>query len=132
MAFDVSRLSQAKEKRETGVPVYLKDPKTGNDMDAVVMVASYSSERVKAKAREFAKDIETRRKRDPKFMPTIDEQQEMTIATACAAIVGWEGLEDGDKPWPFTPENVRTLVLEPSIMSQIDVVAGDEANFFGN
>ena len=130
MAFDVSRLSAAKEQREKGIVVELTDPKTGMPMDATVTVASYSSERVKAKAREITRDWEAKRKRDPKFMPTLDEQQEMTIAMACAAVITWSGLTDNGDPWPVNDENIRLLLSEPSIASQIDTVAGNEANFF--
>lgn len=130
MAFDVSRLGAAKEQREKGIQVALKDPKTGADLDAFIIVASYSSEKVKAKAREIVHEWEQKKKRDSQFMPGIDEQERLTIATACAAVLGWEGLEDGGKPWPFTPENVQALVSDPSIAGQIDKAAGNEANFF--
>lgn len=132
MGFDIGRLEAAKEQRETGVEMAFLDPRTGEDTGAVIVVASYASERVKAKARAIGKEWERKRQRNPNFLPGMDEQERLTMAMACAAVVDWRGFDLDGKAWPCTPENVERLLSDPAVAKQVDAKAGDEAAFFGN
>lgn len=131
MSFDIATLDEAKERRETGVEIPLLHPKTGKETGAFLTLAAYSSERVKARAREIAKEWEERRSRNPKFMPGLDDQERMTKAMAHAVVIGWRGINSGGKDWPCTPENIERLLSDPVVAGQVDAVAGDEARFFG-
>ena len=49
------------------------------------------------------------------------------------ATVGWEGITEGGKDLPCTPENVRKVYEEVSfIKDQVDEFLGDARNFFKN
>lgn len=132
MGFDVERIDEAKNQREIGVEMAFLHPKTGADTGAVIVVAAYTSERVKAKARAIAKEWEKRRERNPTFMPGLDEQERLSRAMTCAAVIDWRGFNRDGKLWPCTPENIETLTADPAVTKQIDAKAGDEAAFFGN
>lgn len=54
------------------------------------------------------------------------ENMDLLVAT----IDGWDGLEEGGKPFPFTPKNTRRLLNEPWIMRQVAEAALDQALFF--
>jgi hypothetical protein len=132
MGFDIGRLDAAKDQRETGVELNFLDPRSGEDTGAVIIVAAYSSERVKDKARTIVKEWERKRQRNPSFMPGVDDQERLSQAMTCAAVVDWRGFIAEGKPWPCTPENIERLASDPAARKQIDAKAGDEAAFFGN
>jgi hypothetical protein len=132
MGFDIGRLDAAKDTRETGVEMTFLDPRTGDDTGAVITVAAYTSERVKAKARAIVKEWERKRLRTPNYVPGMDEQERYSNALVCAAVVDWRGFVLDGKDWPCTPENIERLVSDPAAFRQIDTKAGDETAFFGN
>lgn len=44
--------------------------------------------------------------------------------------VGWQGIENGGQPWPFSVENARKLYADfPFIREQVDEFVGDRRNF---
>lgn len=130
MSFDIAAFDDAKDAREAGVEFAFLHPKTGEETGAFITVASYSSERVKEKARSIVRQWEKRSKSDPKYRPGIDEQEALALATTCAAVVAWRGFESDGREWPCTPDNIERLVSDPAAAKQIDEAAGNEAGFF--
>lgn len=133
MGFDLSTLNDSLKKQEEGVPVKIKHPATGEELGITIYVASYDSEKVRRVAREMGNKALLERRRNPRKADTVEAHEERTFAIAAAAIVGWEGLESEGKPLEFNRENARMIVERFSFVAeQIDMVAGDRANFFAN
>lgn len=131
MAFEIETLDKAKEKREAGIEFAFLDPKKGEETGAYITVASYSSERVKSRARSIAKEWEKRKQRNPNYLPGIDEQERLTMAMAHAVVLSWRGFILSGEEWPCTPENIERLLSDPSAAKQVDEAAGDDTRFFG-
>lgn len=62
---------------------------------------------------------------------TVTAESAMTdsIAVTAKAIVGWDGLEDGNGPYPFSEENAKKLLRINYIREQVEQFINDRGNF---
>ena len=110
----------------------LKTP-DGKPTDEYLLVRSFWSEEYQAlKNRALQHLIEERNNNltQDQIDSLVTDRQ---IALSCSLVAGWNLKDDDDKPLPFNPENVEKLLrIAPQIRQQIDVYAGNDADFFAD
>jgi hypothetical protein len=128
---DLSKYQGAAKKFEDGIWIDIKDP-YGNDTDMKVLVASYQSERVQKVRRQIGNKAIREQRRNPKKAGTVEELERATDDVVVACVVDWKGFEMNGEALPCTPENVRSVVVNPDlwfIVEQIDKSAEDQQSF---
>lgn len=73
------------------------------------------------------------RERVRKFrtMRTSEQQDLHAIELIADCILGWEGITNGDQPFPFTRENaIALLQAAPWVREDVEAAMGDHQGFF--
>jgi hypothetical protein len=115
---------------EEGRWLTLKDPETGDDLPARIRLKSTDSQAWKdtqlaqrrARLELFDKSGTTR------VDPTVADAED--LERLVAVTVEWEGLAQGEEPWPCTPANAREFYTGwPAFKPQIVAYIAQRANF---
>lgn len=115
-----------------GVPVDIYLP-TGEKAGFTISVLGSNSDAHKAAMLDMNRKIAERKKAvDDKNVTVADlkEQESARLDAAAAIVTGWDGLESGGKPYPFSREAARALFASaPYIAGQVLASSGDDARF---
>jgi len=117
---------------DDGIEVEILHPVTQKPLGMKVRVASYQSERVKAKVRQIENQRRQDAKRNPRKIVSVEKDEQTSHDVFVAAVISWEGFEVGGKPLECTPANVRMIADNPDlwfIVKQVDQAADDELAF---
>jgi hypothetical protein len=128
--FDLSVGNAIHEKQEGGLPLDILDPRTGDPTGWVVMVRSAESSKVLPVARRALLAGAKTLRSDKSTRDDSDALAELSYAKTAVMIAGWDGLTDGGKPVPYTPEMADKLVRQwPWLREQIEVFGDVRENF---
>lgn len=107
----------------------------GEPMDGVrVLVASLAKPEYEDAVNGRMRDRTNRQlagsRRKNALLPDVPEQFEIeNKALAKHILLGWDGIDDGDKPFPVTPKNKILLLEGRGFREQVIEFAGDVAAF---
>jgi len=123
----------AREDEGVAIPIYQKDgdPYLGADGEqATITVVGSESKRYRdAKHAQYRRM--SKRVRSGRSDINPEDIERDAIELAAAAVTGFSGWEDGTKPLPYTPENVRLLLSFDHIFEQVQAGVQRHASFFG-
>lgn len=129
---DISKFKGLAKGFDDGREIEIPHPITGAGTGLFVTVASYQSERVKARQREMANTALREQKRNPKKVGTVQEFEQRANEIVATAVLDWRGFEDGGKPLECTPTNVMAVLENPDLWfigEAIDKAADDQVAF---
>ncbi len=128
-SFDLA--SYRTSKLETAT-VEILDPVTGEATGIKITVASPDS----AQYRQVSLKVQNEQLQyamKNKGKTTAERLVNNALEVLVGATVAWEGITEGGKELPCTPENVRKVYEEVGfIKDQVDEFVGDVRNFFKN
>lgn len=131
MAKQFDLASYRTSKMDTAT-VEITDPISGEFTGIRITVASPDS----AKYRQISMKIQNEQltyAMKNKGKTSAERLANNALEVLVGATVAWEGITEGGKELPCTPENVRKVYEEVSfIKDQIDEFLGDARNFFKN
>jgi len=129
---DLTELKLASADSE-GVKMELYHPIDETSFDPPVFITVvgmdsdvYQKAQLELRNRQFKKMQKRNRLR---FEMTAEETEQNAIDLLARCIMGWENIEWGGKPLPFSYENAKKLLGENWIREQVDTFIGDRANF---
>ena len=116
------------EALDTAV-VTINHPGTGEPTSIKITVASMDSEKYKQISMKVQNE-QLKYAMKNRGKTTAERIASNSLEILVGATVSWEGLAEGDKPLPCTPENVRKVYTDlPFIKEQVDEFLGDRRNF---
>lgn len=135
MALDLSAFSVASQS-EAGYKMPVLHPVTKQPFDGVFItvrgnesphVQKWVRSKLNARQQEEIRLARMKKQIDPL---TIAEAEDYAAEAAAVRIMGWDGIEDGGKPVPFTHEAaVGIFKRETWLRDQVLEAAGDLGNF---
>jgi hypothetical protein len=132
MAFDLEKQDFTK-LAEVGYTFNLKLP-TGVDSGAKLTIIGDMSKAVKAfqrkKYQEYQQRQATAKRKGREDEINLDEAEDAAIEAALVRLIGWEGIESGGKPVPFSKDKAAEILREHSwIREEILKESADVVNF---
>ena len=127
--FDIA--AYMNEAQDTAT-VTILHPGTGDPTSIKITVASMDSEKYKQISMKVQNE-QLKYAMKNRGKTTAERIASNSLEILVWVTVAWEGLAEGDKPVPCTPENVRRVYTElPFIREQVDEFLGDRRNFIRN
>lgn len=107
----------------------------GTETDAKIKVRGVNSPVVQAYAKrvynERQMEIASYRRKN-KEVPdlSVEEMEQIAAKNASVRIISWEGLGEGDKPTPYSPQEAERLLLAyPFLRTQVMEASDEIQNF---
>lgn len=129
--FDIKDFQSVADPINDGLPFEPKHPVTGASLGAVWQVASYQSTKYKV-AERLARTKGMKSFRTGKV--DAGDMDETEIDLLATLVLSWDGMLNGGKPLPCTPENVKMVlsdqVIGVHLRKQLDEHADDTKAFF--
>ena len=118
-----------KNEAQDVATVTIMHPGTGEPTSIKITVASMDSEKYKQISMKVQNE-QLKYAMKNRGKTTAERIASNSLEILVGATVAWEGLAEGDKPLPCTPENVRRVYTDlPFIKEQVDEFLGDRRNF---
>lgn len=108
----------------TGQPI-----KSQDGSPVTITIACKDSDQFRRVLREQT-DRRLKRTLDTHQRPSADEIEAEAIELLAGCTIGWSGLQNKGKEFPFSLDNARSLYRElPWLRDQVDAFVSDRANF---
>jgi hypothetical protein len=132
--FDLADFDNVPNLFEEGIVVDIVHPVSGVKIPGMwVKMKSYSAESVRALGRKIENKRRLEEKKNPRRVPTVEQDEERYKPLFIAAVTEWGGFVHHGKPLDCTPQNVEFIADHPQyawIVKQCDTAASDDTNYF--
>lgn len=127
--FDLATL---KDSMEDSAELTILHPKTGEEMNIVITLASPDSEKYRKLSMAMRnKNLQYATKN--RGLASAERLDEDSLNLLVGATLGWKGLSENGEILECTPQNVRRVYADFAwIREQVDAFLGDRKNFFNN
>jgi hypothetical protein len=111
---------------DSGAEMELKDPITGDGLDAFITLAGVDS----AAFRKAQDDCASARIRNQVNTISIKDIRKENIYSLASCTLAWRGIEEGGTPIPFSKQAVIDLYTRyPWVFEQVNAFIGNRANY---
>lgn len=116
---------------ETGAQLTLRDPVSGESLDATITLLGSDSEAYRKAQAEEQERIMKRKQSGERVEPS--EWREVACNVLAKATIGWKNITEGEKKLECNEKNARYVYRTyPWIREQADEFVGKRANFLAN
>lgn len=113
---------------EEGATLMLRDPVTGNALDATITVVGSDSERYRSAQSEEQMKLLRRKQTGEKV--DADEWREQASRILSRATIGWTNVTEGEKELECNERNARYIYSTyPWVREQVDKFINERSNF---
>lgn len=125
-------LATIKDSMEDSAELTILHPKTGEEMNIVITLASPDSEKYRKLSMAMRnKNLQYATKN--RGMASAERLDEDALNLLVGATLDWKGLSENGEVLECTPQNVRHVYTDFAwIREQVDAFLGDRKNFFNN